>query len=132
MLDRFDTTWFSIEPPQFKTVFDHYIVAYEVENPWMQKDELGAIEIPEEKWRGLQFIIDSNRILPLESLSKSKLRQVRHQVLLKKGHKYHAAEITEYFLHRHHRRELDSNAIHTDYSEAELYLLKCLTDLIYL
>ncbi len=131
MLARFDTVWKSLDIPKFHTVFGMFIVAYEVENPWLEESELEDIVVPEEKWRGIQFTIEQDRILPLERLSKSKLRNLRHQVLLKKGHKYHASEITEYFLHRHHRRKIDSNAIHNDYTEPELYLLKILTELIY-
>lgn len=131
MSGRLDTVWKSLEPPKFYSVFGKFIVSYEVDNPWLKESELAEMEVPEEKWRGIQFLVDRDRLIPLEKMSKSKLRHLRHEVLLLKGHKHHASEITEYFLHRHHRRKVDSNAIHHDYTEAELYLLKCLTELIY-
>lgn len=131
MVGRFDTVWKSLETPKFHTVFKMFTVSFEVDNPWLDESDLEELEVPEEKWRGLQFIVDDNRLIPLETLSKSKLRHLRHKILMQKGHKHHASEITEYFLHRHHRRKVDSNAIHQDYTEPELYLLKSLTELIY-
>ncbi len=131
-IDRIDTIWTSLNVPNFQKVFDLFIVAYEVENVWFDVEKSQNSYHSVEKWRGIQYVIENDKIVPLEKLSKSKLRHYRHEVLLKKGHKHHASEITEYFLHRHQRRKIDETAIHMDFSEAELYILKCMTDFIYL
>jgi hypothetical protein len=129
MLNSFDSSCKASVQPVLQTVFDKYIVAYDVQKNAVP--ESAGYDIPEEEMTGLHYVIEEGIIKPLHSYNRSRLRHLRHEILSGKGHKYHASEITEYFLHRHKWRHVNPEEIHTVFNESELFLLKGITDLIY-
>lgn len=129
MLNRLDTSFKASVRPVFYTVFNHYIVAYE--DHQTTRGEAPEHKAPEEDMSGLHYVIEEGVIRPLHTMTKSRLRHLRHEILSEKGHQYHASEITEYFLHRHKWRHVNPEEIHKVFNEAELFLLKGITDLIY-